>query len=252
MNDFDVLDDLERELGPSLRHSLRRAAAEVTDELGHDHTAAAVVDMRSTRVERRRRRPWLLAVATAAAVIVLAVTAVVQTTKDGTIRTPASSGAHNRVQLTLCARVVDDVPDRPVDITVRRNDKKRSTTATIATIELQPHDLPVDPLWTYYEGCTDQGTLRSGLYTLTETPPGSGSWQASVECFESRERNVPIPLESIDHTRRTAQVTLRGDATTCRFHNVHDVGQRRELAAEHPRRGGAPALSRVDETTVSR
>lgn len=212
MSDFDVLDDLERELGPSLRESLRRAAAGVTDEREHEP--------QHLPVERRRRRPWLFAIAAAATVIVLAVTAVVQTTRDGTIRTPASSRAHDRVQLTLCARVVDDVPDRPVDITVRQGDRKR---ATIATIAFEPHSLPIDPLVIYYDGCTDQGTVRSGRYTLTETQPGSGSWFATVECFEPRERKVPIPLETIDHEKRTAQVTLREGATTCRFHNVREA-----------------------------
>ena len=82
MND---LDDLERELGPALRGSLRRAAAAITgdaaplldpdDELDTRRDGRAgvvVVELGPARRQRRVRRRWMTTAAAAAAVLLIA------------------------------------------------------------------------------------------------------------------------------------------------------------------------------------
>ncbi len=96
MNDVDDLDDLERELGPSLRVALRRTAAEITDDgsttspWASDHDPVSrpleegvtVVDLETRswgEPAPERRRPRLVAaiiLAAAAVVVAIAVVAV--------------------------------------------------------------------------------------------------------------------------------------------------------------------------------
>ena len=92
MNDVDDLDDLEREVGPTLRVALRRLAGEITDDTPATSPWASDDDLVSQPVEdgvimvelghstraptaRQRRRPRLNAatIVAAAAVIVVAV-----------------------------------------------------------------------------------------------------------------------------------------------------------------------------------
>ena len=93
MNDFDELDELERDLGPLLRVALRRTAAQVTatgtttspPTSDHDPVSPPVQDRvtmidleTSPRAEPAppRRRPWLIVAAIAAAAVVVVVVTV--------------------------------------------------------------------------------------------------------------------------------------------------------------------------------
>jgi hypothetical protein len=112
VNEFDVLEDLERELGPSLRVALHRAADRVTGESApnvvliadnadrqareHESAAATLVDVRPRAVRPRRRR-WLVAAAAALVVVVTAVTVLVRQAGDPGIRTRVPAGPDRRV-----------------------------------------------------------------------------------------------------------------------------------------------------------
>ena len=120
MNDFDDLDDLERELGPSLRVALRRAAARITDEpplearslnrlaseapevpiddgapllrATEETSTRGVVDVPRTRRDELGRRWRLAAAAVVAALLLFAGAVLVTGSGDNKIRTRVPAG----------------------------------------------------------------------------------------------------------------------------------------------------------------
>jgi hypothetical protein len=119
VNDFDDLDTLERELGPSLRLALRRAAEQITEQppgaprlnrsvtevpapliedaappagAGDAQVEVKVVDFEPARRERTARRRLLVVAAAAVAVAVAAVTVLVERTRDDGIRSRVPAG----------------------------------------------------------------------------------------------------------------------------------------------------------------
>jgi hypothetical protein len=110
IDDLDDLDLLERELGPSLRLALRRAAAGITAEQELDgRTGATLVDVQPMWRTRSGRRRWVIA-AVAAALLVVAVVAV-ETTRDENLGTVVP--ARPRPTTTSAPPTVDDVMPRP-------------------------------------------------------------------------------------------------------------------------------------------
>ncbi len=102
------LDDLERELGPALRGSLRRAAAAITgdaaplldpddklDTRRGGRAEVVVVELGPARRQRRVRRRWMTTAAAAAAVLLIAGAVLVEQTRedDNGAVVPVDSGS---------------------------------------------------------------------------------------------------------------------------------------------------------------